>query len=98
MSTARKVLVLACTVPACVFACASRTAVTTWYYSSWFLESGGGSLGTFQAARSSCLEQAGIDDPAAVKPNGPEEVHFIECMNAAGWCTNAFHCDKPGAS
>lgn len=78
-------------------ACATRHAVTTWGYSHWYDEFGGGSMGSFEKAQKQCLEQAGAAaDPAAVAPDSAEENAFIECMNGAHWCTSAYHCAKPG--
>jgi hypothetical protein len=44
------------------------------------------------------LDQIGASsDPASVVPNSPEESAFLECMNAADWCTDLHACNKPGA-
>lgn len=81
----------------CASGCAPRQAATTWGYSHWY-EQGGGSLGEFEQQQRSCLAQIGAaTDAASITPNSPQEDSFIECMNAAGWCTNAFGCNKPGA-
>ncbi len=77
--------------------CAPRHAVTTWGYSHWYRQ-GGGEMGGFEDQRRLCLERIGSpQDPASVRPNSPEENHFLECMNDAGWCTSSFGCEKPGA-
>jgi hypothetical protein len=78
-------------------ACAARTAVTTWGWSSWVREGGGGEMGAFDAQRRQCLEQVGVTDPARVQPDSVTEDQFLQCMNGAGWCTTAFGCRKPGA-
>lgn len=78
--------------------CAPRQALTTWGYSSWYRQ-GGGEMGAFERQRRLCLEQIGAEaDPAAVRPDSPEEDRFLVCMNSAGWCTEAYACQKPGAS
>ena len=78
-------------------ACA-RTSATTWGWSSWYREGGGlGDLGDFEAVRSTCLSQLSSTDPAAVAPDSSQETQFIECMNASGWCTQLWSCEKPGA-
>lgn len=72
--------------------------MTDWGYSDWYQRGGGGSLGAFEELPKRCLDQAGVaGDPSGVAPNSPEETAFAECMNGADWCTQAFHCDKPGA-
>jgi hypothetical protein len=77
--------------------CAGRSAVTTWGYSHWYREGGGG-MGSFESQRRRCLEEAGITkDPASVAPDSAVEDAFIACMNGAGWCTSDFNCSKPGA-
>jgi len=79
-------------------ACAARMAATTWGYSHWHQRLGGGSMGEFEEHQKRCLEQIGVGgDPASVEPDSPQEDAFLECMNAAHWCTNEFNCDKPGA-
>jgi hypothetical protein len=78
----------------------ARTVATTWGFSSWYRQ-GAGSLGfggAFETQRDTCLSQAGISDPAGVAVDSPQETAFIECMNAAGWCTEMWDCEKPGAS
>ena len=78
--------------------CAPRHAVTTWGYSHWYRQ-GGGELGAFEDQRRRCLERVGSSaDPSAVVPDSPQENDFLVCMNAAGWCTETFACQKPGAS
>ena len=82
-----------------LLACATSAPLTTWPYSSWYDDrGGGGSLGEFKAARQGCLAQLGIADPETVAHDSPTENSFLMCMNAAGWCTNAYRCEKPGAS
>ena len=83
---------------AAVFACA-RTSATTWGWSSWYRQGGGG-LGfgqAFENQRNTCLSQMDITDPAQVAVDSPQETGFIQCMNAAGWCTQLWNCNKPGA-
>ena len=76
-------------------ACAPRAPLTTWGYSSWYEKGTGGSLGGFKSQQRRCLDAAGIEDPEAVAAQSPEEKRFLRCMNAAGWCTNAWKCKKP---
>ena len=40
-------------------ACAARTAVTQWGYSSWFRRGGTGKMEKFHQQRNKCLEEAG---------------------------------------
>jgi len=85
---------------ACLVVCAcARTSATTWGWSSWYRQGGGG-LGfgqEFENQRSTCLSQMNITDPAHVAVDSSQETGFIECMNAAGWCTQLWSCNKPGA-
>lgn len=74
--------------------CATPKPITTWWYSDWTSKVGAGK-GAFEDARNACLAKLGISDPAAVESNSPEETRFLECMNAANWCTNAYGCNKP---
>jgi hypothetical protein len=39
----------------------------------------------------------GITDPAQIAVDSSQETGFIQCMNAAGWCTQLWNCNKPGA-
>jgi hypothetical protein len=78
------------------FACAAKTPVTTWYYSSWYSQSMTASLGGFEKAQAACLAEGGITDPAAVEPGSSAENAFIACLNARQWCTNAYHCNRSG--
>jgi hypothetical protein len=78
--------------------CAPRQAATTWGYSRWSLRMGAGTLGGFERQQRQCLAEAGVTgDVASVAPNSPEEDAYLECMNGAGWCSEVFHCEKPGA-
>ncbi len=82
----------------CALGCAPRQAVTTWGYSHWYVEGGGGEMGAFEDQQKQCLDRLGIEgDPASVAPDSPQENEFLECMNGSGWCTQAYGCDKPGA-
>jgi hypothetical protein len=95
MKRRRQLLLLALLTAA---GCAPRQPITAWGYSSWYRQ-GGGEMGAFESQRRVCLERIGSGaDPAAVRPDSPEENRFLECMNAAGWCTESFACQKPGAS
>ncbi len=96
MPLTRHALLLAALLLGVGAACAPRTATTTWAYSSWTKKYGGGSLGAFKKTRGECQEQEGIADPKAVEPNSEEETRFLRCMNAAGWCTYSFKCEKRG--
>jgi hypothetical protein len=80
-------------------ACAcARTSATTWGWSSWYRAGGAlGDLAAFQAQRSTCLSQLQVSDEAAIQPDSPQETQFLECMNASGWCTQLWSCEKPGA-
>jgi hypothetical protein len=81
-----------------IASCAPRTAATTWPWSDWYREGGGGEMGPFEQQRRACLTQVGISEPGAVAPDSSAENAYIICMNAAGWCTENFNCEKPGAS
>ena len=78
--------------------CASGP-ITTWPYSSWYSESGADSMGGFKARRDGCLAQVGANlQPARVPKGSGQENNFLICMNAGDWCTQAFNCQKSGAS
>jgi len=83
---------------ALLLACGTPTPMTTWPYSTWYARDGGSSLGAFERAHRSCLEELDITAPEGVEHDSPTEDGFIRCMNAAGWCSNSYHCNKPGAS
>jgi hypothetical protein len=98
MTQLGKACILGLVVTVVAPACAPRHAATTWPYSRWYERYGAGELGGFEADQRRCLQKVGAgDNPASVTPNSPEEDAFLECMNAANWCTDAFHCNKPGA-
>ena len=88
---------LACTIATFLaIACAPRQAATTWGYSHWYRQSGVNELGPFEAQQKRCLEQiAASADPASVQPGSQDEDSFVNCMNAADWCTQAWHCSPP---
>lgn len=75
--------------------CAPQQPLTVWGYSDWYRKGAPGMMGTFESQRKACLEQAGIADPGSVEPNSPVEWRFVQCMNAAQWCTSAYNCEKP---
>ena len=79
-----------------LFACA-QTVATTWGYSSWYQRAGAGDMRMFENQRNTCLSQLQVPDPAALAPGGREELQFLQCMNAAGWCTQMWDCNRPGA-
>ncbi|HEX5067190.1 MAG TPA: hypothetical protein VFY49_13810 [Myxococcota bacterium] len=81
---------------AAAFACA-RTVATTWGYSSWYLREGFGDMGMFENQRNTCLSQLQVPDTATLAVGSPQETQFIQCMNASGWCTQMWDCNKPGA-
>jgi hypothetical protein len=83
---------------ALLLGCGTPTAMTTWPYATWYARDGASSLGGFERAHRSCLEELDITDPGGVAHDSPPEDGFIRCMNADGWCSNAYHCNKPGAS
>jgi hypothetical protein len=96
-SVVRRVSVaLLLTVALVAIACAPRTAVTQWGYSSWFRRGATGEMGTFHRQRDKCLAEAGVANPESIAADSPEEDGFIRCMNRAEWCSRAFHCQKPG--
>ena len=88
---------LALSAASLLLACASSAPITTWPYSSWVEKYGAGSLGDFKRVREGCLAQLGIAEPASVAQDSPTEDQFLQCMNAAGWCTERYGCEKPGA-
>jgi hypothetical protein len=73
------------------------TVATTWGYSSWYRRGspGAGDMGAFEAQRNTCLSELQVPDPAALAPRSREERQFLQCMNAAGWCTQMWDCDSP---
>ena len=75
-------------------ACA-RTVATTWGYSSWYLRNGFGDLRMFEIQRNTCLSELQVPDPSALAPGSPSETQFIQCMNAAGWCSQMWDCNAP---
>ena len=77
-------------------ACATRTATTTWPYSSWNGRYGPMGMGSFKEAREACLKSTGIEDAAKVVPDSPEEDRFLRCMNDSNWCTHDWGCNKLG--
>jgi len=90
---------IACALALAALCACARTSATTWGWSSWYRQGGGG-LGfgqAFENQRNTCLSQQGISDPTQVVVDSPQETGFIECMNAAGWCTQLWSCNKPGA-
>jgi hypothetical protein len=92
-----RTFVVLCTFALLLLSCAPRSAITTWGWSSWVRQGGGGEMGAFETQRQQCLEQAGVSDPASVQPDSSAETRYLECMNGAGWCTTDFGCEKPGA-
>ena len=76
------------------FGCA-RTVATTWGYSSWYLRDGFGDMGMFENQRNTCLSQLQVPDPAALAPGSTGETQFIQCMNAANWCSQMWDCNAP---
>jgi hypothetical protein len=75
-------------------ACA-RTVATTWGYSSWYLREGFGDMGMFESQRNTCLSQLQVPDPDGLAPGSRQETQFIQCMNAAGWCSQMWDCNAP---
>ncbi|MGI9591703.1 MAG: hypothetical protein ACR2P8_10080, partial [Myxococcota bacterium] len=64
-----------------------------WYYSSWISMDGVATEASFDEARATCLARSGVSEPAAVEPGSDKEREFIECMEAARWCTAAQGCE-----
>jgi hypothetical protein len=90
---------VACALALAALCACARTSATTWGFSSWYRQ-GAGSLGfgqAFENQRNTCLSEMGITDPAQVAVDSPQETGFLQCMNAAGWCTQLWNCNKPGA-
>ena len=84
---------------ALLFAGCASGPITTWPYSSWYSEAGQNSMGDFEERRDQCLRQVGANlQPARVPKNSGQENNFVICMNAGEWCTQAYKCDKSGAS
>lgn len=78
--------------------CASGP-ITTWPYSSWYSQSGNDSMASFNARRAECLSSVGANlEPSRVPKGSGQENNFIICMNEGDWCTQAYNCDKSGAS
>jgi hypothetical protein len=90
-STVRRSILVVCA--ALALACAARTTPYSEYgYSSWGSRAGINSKGEFERARSECLTQHHIDDPASVEPDSALEKRFAKCMRVKGWCTNSGSC------
>ena len=92
----RKTIPIVCFVVS-LWGCA-QTASTTWGYSGWYREDGAGMESQFENQRNSCLASLGLTDPSTVQVNSSQDNAFIECMNGAGWCSDQYQCNKPGAS
>ena len=75
--------------------CAVSSPATSWGWSSWYRRFGTGGMGTFATQRNTCLHQMGITDPERVEVRSSEDVGFVHCMNAAGWCSQVWECDAP---
>ena len=92
----QKIFAVCLALTACLAAggCA-RTVATTWGYSSWYRQfsPGAGDMGAFEIQRNTCLSELQVPDPAALAPGGREERQFLQCMNAAGWCTQMWDCN-----
>ena len=88
----RVVIVLAL---AALFACVTRSPATTWGWSSWYLRGGFGDEDMFKGQRDTCLSQMDVKDPVSITLDSPAENGFVQCMNAAGWCTQLWNCNKP---
>jgi len=76
-------------------ACGTPTPMTTWPYATWYARDGARGHGQFERDRRSCIEELEIAEPEHIAHDSPAEDGFIRCMNAAGWCNNAYHCNKP---
>jgi hypothetical protein len=75
--------------------CASTSPATSWGWSSWYRRSGTGSASGFRSQRATCLSQMGVTDPERVEPRSSQDVGFVQCMNAAGWCNQVWECRAP---
>jgi hypothetical protein len=93
MSIKSRLILTVLGIAAVLLGCAAKAPVTDWYYSSWVSKDGAASKASFEEARTTCLAQSGVRDPAAVPIGGETEQEFIECMDAARWCTAARGCD-----
>jgi hypothetical protein len=89
----RTISSIAIATAAVMMGCATTTPATEWYYSSWIAKDGMPAEINFDQSRKACLAQGDITDPAAVAVGGDQERRFLECMDAAGWCTAAHGCD-----
>ena len=75
--------------------CAARSPATSWGWSSWYMRSGFGNQRSFESQRATCLSQMGVTDPEQVELRSSEDVGFVQCMNAVGWCNQVWECRAP---
>lgn len=75
--------------------CAGHAPATSWGWSSWHLRNGSGSERWFESQRATCLAQMGVTDPEAVELRSPQDVGYVQCMNAVGWCNQVWGCRAP---
>ena len=55
----------------------------------------GGDQTSFKSQRATCLSQMGVADPERVELRSSDDVGFVQCMNAAGWCNQVWECRAP---
>jgi hypothetical protein len=74
--------------------CSHRPA-TSWGWSAWYQRFGTGNKLGFESQRATCLSQMGVEDPEQVEIRSSQDVGFVQCMNAAGWCNQVWQCHAP---
>jgi hypothetical protein len=77
------------------FSGCAHTPATSWGWSSWYQRFGTGNKPGFESQRATCLAQMGVNDPDAVELRSSQDVGFVQCMNAAGWCNQVWECRAP---
>ena len=75
--------------------CAAHAPATSWGWSSWYRSFGFGDQSSFKSQRATCLSRMGVTDPEGVELRSSEDVGFVQCMNAAGWCNQVWECRAP---
>ena len=91
----RRSIPLLAVVLAALWSCAGHAPATSWGWSSWYMRTGMGSERGFKSQRTTCLSQLGVTDPEAVELRSSQDVGYVQCMNAAGWCNQVWGCSAP---
>jgi hypothetical protein len=73
----------------------SHEPAASWGWSAWHQRFGTGNQLGFESQRATCLSQMGITDPEQVEIRSSQDVGYVQCMNAAGWCNQVWQCRAP---